>query len=1093
MSEVGRDTPSREQRLDRVIREYLEARERGEDIEAEEVVRRHPDLTPELGEFLEDYDSFSWLKCDETNSGGRHALGPGDRIGDYEIVEELGRGGMGVVFTARQASLERLVALKVVLGGRFASEEDRRRFGREAVAAAQLDHPNIVSIHDVGEAEGLPYFSMRLVTGRSLAAARLDLSDDVRTAARVLEIIARAVHHAHERGVLHRDLKPANILLDEDGAPHVTDFGLAKLLSDDVRLTQSGAVLGTPSYMSPEQIDRRHAPITPATDVYGLGAMLYELITRRPPFEGASSFEIADQVRVAEPIRPRLLRPNVPVDLETICLKCIAKEPRRRYASALALAEDLARFLDGRPIEARPISAVGHAWRACARNPVVSSLTAGIILALLIVVVGLWRARVITQESLFQSYVDQATLLRRSGGPGQQLGALRLLESAARIRPDDAIGGEVLSCLALVDVERLREFDCYPDGTVGLQWSDYRFPAAVDRQFRRFATTSADGDVFVRSLEDGEVLSVFQAEPEVRHLTLSADGRYVAANQRSQRTLSVWDTRRGDEPFIEIRGRRLHRPIDFHPGGREVAIGLPDGSVALHELPSGERRRGLPLRGVGRNIQHVRYAPDGDLIALYERPGPLQLLDIQSGSVLLSRHFRDYVIDISWDPSGKYVALSTEHTIHLLHRNGKERSLTIKGHGGRVFRLLFRPDGHTLASSSADNSLRFWSLSGHQLLSLPDQEIVGFSEDGRLLCSMGLDGQIIVSRVTSANGPEWRLVAGLPETYPHDIGISPDERLLAIGTWFGTYLVDRNSRRVLGRLPTGLTLSAIFHQSGTSLFTWGAMGLYRWPIAGASPDREVVRIGPPELLGFESIGNRIGNGSLSPDGTTLVLVVNVDTGDTVTVDWRSPKSIVSMSRQGRKGTALMSPDGEVVAGGGSRGIAVWDASSGQPILTSGLSKPFLIGFSADGRQLITASHDEYFSWDAGDWTEQWRLSKERFCDSRGAMSRDGLLALRNTATSLMLVDVHTGRTFGTLHTPNRIVSLSTCRSGRHLFVAGAGLVYELDLERAGERLRSIGLQWAVPPFAECEQASGPLQLEVDEGILAAPSDAPETR
>ena len=285
----------------------------------------------------------------------------GLREAGYEILGELGRGGMGVVFEARQAALNRIVALKVVKSGRFASAAELIRFQNEAEAVAQLDHPHIVPIYEVGQCHGQHFFSMKLVRGTSLDRRVEQYARDSRATAKLVSIVAKAVHHAHQRGILHRDLKPANVLVDEAGAPHVTDFGLAKRLEGSQEVTKSDALLGTPSYMSPEQASGSRGAISTATDVYGLGTILYALLAGRAPFAGTTLVDMLEMVRNQTPERPSALNSHVPRDLEIICLKCLEKEPHRRYQSALALAEDLERWLDGIPILARP---VGMAARA---------------------------------------------------------------------------------------------------------------------------------------------------------------------------------------------------------------------------------------------------------------------------------------------------------------------------------------------------------------------------------------------------------------------------------------------------------------------------------------------------------------------------------------------------------------------------------------------------------------------------------------------------------------------------------------------------------------------------------------------------------
>jgi hypothetical protein len=355
------DSSAYDERFALLLADLTDRAQRGEAVNLEEQCRTHPEFADELRSL--------WGAVMVAQAAGSHSLvetvAPAkpeypsgsiqlpSRFGDYELLEELGRGGMGIVYRARQLSLGREVAVKMMLRGPYATAADRDRFQAEAMAVAKLDHPHIVPVYEVGEIDGVPYFSMKYIAGETLSTKLADGPMPSREAASLLATVARTIHFAHTRGVLHRDLKPSNILLDESGEPHVTDFGLAKQLADHASLTRTGAVLGTPAYMAPEQAAGDRGHVGPASDVYSLGVILYHMLTGRPPFQGATPVDTVLMVLEQDPVPPRMLNPKADRDLEMICLRCLQKPSDLRYASAAALADDLQAYLNDESIAAR--------------------------------------------------------------------------------------------------------------------------------------------------------------------------------------------------------------------------------------------------------------------------------------------------------------------------------------------------------------------------------------------------------------------------------------------------------------------------------------------------------------------------------------------------------------------------------------------------------------------------------------------------------------------------------------------------------------------------------------------------------------------
>jgi WD40 repeat protein len=615
--------------LDAVIVDYLQDVDAGRPPDRDDLIARYPDFATELRAFFAGQDRLDRLAAplrptdsDATVAPPAEAAtlppvvnAPGSPLGvvryfgDYELVEEIARGGMGVVFRARQVSLNRVVAVKMILAGHLASPRDVARFRREAEAAANLDHPNILPIHEVGQHDGQQYFSMKLVDGDSLAADIPALTRDRRRAVDLLAKVCRAIHFAHQRGILHRDLKPANVLLDRDGTPYVTDFGLARRVERDGGLTQTGVIVGTPSYMAPEQAIAAKF-LTTAADVYSLGAILYELLTGRPPFKAATPLDTIIRVIETDPVRPRAIDPTVDRDLETICLKCLAKEPAKRYGSAEALADDLDRWARGEPIAARPVGFWERRIKWVRRHPGRAAAVAALaVLVGYIVtteVTHRWNLeqlvsergrerdranemRQVAEDRLWDGTVERAKAERLAGNRWQ---ALDLLATAAETRVTPELRAEAGQAAVMFGLRLVSKTKA-----LGLTTSGGEGPAIVfSPDGRHFAAPAnfvdpADPNRHlsgVRVYETASGRAVAAAESDG-----STDGghvfhptRTVLALSRSGKQVLLWDPLTGRETPLGPG----HAPLFFDREGRRLAA-VDGDRVTVYDLVAGGSRR----------------------------------------------------------------------------------------------------------------------------------------------------------------------------------------------------------------------------------------------------------------------------------------------------------------------------------------------------------------------------------------------------------------------------------------------------------------------------------------------------------------------
>ncbi|MBI3865187.1 MAG: protein kinase, partial [Planctomycetia bacterium] len=725
-------------------------------------------------------------------------------FGEYELIAEIARGGMGVIYKARQVNLNRVVALKMILAGRLANEASVKRFRAEAEAAARLDHPGIVPIYEIGERDGQHFFSMGLVEGDSLARRLAAGPLPPRAAADLIRQIALAVDYAHEQGIVHRDLKPGNILLDRHGQPRITDFGLAKQLEQDADLTGTGQVLGTPGYMPPEQAAGRIDQIGPRSDVYSLGALLYCLVTGRPPFHAASATETLVQVLEREPVPPRRLNPDIPLDIETISLKCLEKDPARRYGTARDVAVELQRFLNGDPIVARPIGAAARGWRWCRRNPAITVLATAAIgaLALGMVASSFFAVRAERHaadatQKLRESYLDRARAGRWSGRAGRRFDSLQALSKAAAIEPSMELRDEAIACLALVDIQPGREWEGRPAGTT---------IATFDGQLARYARSDENGAISIRSVAGDEELRRLPPPPEgpAWVLLFSRDGRHLAAKHHqpgdeAASRVQVWNLETG-QLVLRPAETMHHSACDFSPDGRQLALGTTGGEIVLYDLSTGEITRRL----TGKPLAHtLRFHPTQPWLAISSLPSAVvEVCAIDGGAVLFSLPHPAGVRGVAWRGDGRFLAAACAN-YHVYVWNAdppqpREPFAVLQGHLAEVTGVVFSVAGNILVSTGWDGTTRLWDPANRrELVSALGTAYMQISpNEQRLAFASGTTG---TGFWELASGAELRR---LEENHadgkgPGGLGFSADGRWLASACGDGIRLWDVSASRAV--------------------------------------------------------------------------------------------------------------------------------------------------------------------------------------------------------------------------------------------------------------------------------------------------------
>ncbi|QDU40938.1 Serine/threonine-protein kinase PknB [Maioricimonas rarisocia] len=1038
--------------LDTAWLNYLRRLDSGTSFEADELINDHPACGEELRDSIDDdlfARSLSLLSVPTLGSSGEGSgdtqryfpdeerklndpstefikpealkldierrCGVGSVLDDYELIERIARGGMGIIYKARQRSLNRIVAVKVIGDAEFSDESAIDRFQSEAQAAARLKHRNIVAIHEIGEQKGVHYFSMDYVPGGSLANLLAEGPLAPAVAARYILKICDAIAYAHQHGIVHRDIKPSNVLIDAESQPLVSDFGLAREIGEMSELTRTGEILGTPTYMAPEQTMLSRTPPGPAADIYSIGALLYALLTGSSPFEAATPFDVLMQVRHMDPVRPGVRQPGIPTDLETICLKCLEKSPERRYRTVQDLSADIERHLDGHPILARRAGIVERTWRWCRRKPLLAAITTMLALLVCLLTASVVQYGVALQR--FNSRLSEAN--DELAVNNTRLQALIQAESVARQRAQSS-------------ERRVRKLLYAADMRLASQaWEDQDI-----LQLRELLHRNRPGPSrpdlrgiewhLLHNLTTHEHNALWAHSGDVYWCQFSPDGKWLASVGMDG-TLKLFEADSLEKTIVVDAGQGEVNHVEFSPDGTHCITAGDDGRLCFWSLPDGKFLKAIDAHP-GRIAFQSAYSPDGTLLASCGQEKFVRLWNPETGEALgqlgpevgpsaprparnldaiafspdgrfiaaagvyavvwdvetRKRHFRkavrSRVTSIDFSPDGRWLSVgSLDNRAYLIEIAAENRDIAESQHYDAVQAVAFDPTGRFAADADRAGNVRLWKM---ELLEQEQRDIraprnrpdlrpfswpahdgrvwsISFAPDGKTVATSGADGSVCVWPIEQLGGARILNPDGSPSNPANvqDFAFFADGSLAAVTPDHVYRQIDETSDfRQFSSARDG----EVFRRIGTDqIGRWVAVGTEDGTILiqDAATGETVSSHRPDIAEGMRLL-------SLTPDGSRLIAVVDAILFDLTVPDLQPHPNAVP---QYDCNAVSLSSDGRLLAVSPrvKDTIEIWNLETGEQLheIPRQPDPVHAMQFGPDGSTLASSSNRLVRLWD----------------------------------------------------------------------------------------------------------------------------------